>query len=321
MSIDGGGIKGVFPASFLAEVEAVFGITSVAQYFDLIAGTSVGGILALGLGLGLTARQITEFLVNLGPGVFPPGAAPTLRLLLGLERYDPGPLRRALSKLFDKKTLADSQVRLLIPSFDAGKADIHAYKTAHSNRLMMDHRIEAVEVAMATAAAPTYFPAYESDKGLTLVDGGVWANNPVALAVVEAIALLGQDPGNIDVLSLGCTEEPLDFKAGWHTGWYWLRRGIFAAMRGQSRSALGMAMHLTGRDRRGSIRLFDPSVSASMIREKSENFGGWVTARLGMPHRTFAIVFLRNSVSPLSLPPINGSCCRCMSCGSTSGCN
>ncbi len=115
----------------------------------------MGGILALGLGLGLTARDMTEFLVTLGPGVFPPGYTPTLRLLLGFDRYDPGPLRSALAEVFGKKTLADSHVRLLIPSFDASKADIHIYKTAHSKRLMMDYRVEAVEVAMATAAAPT----------------------------------------------------------------------------------------------------------------------------------------------------------------------
>ncbi len=267
LSIDGGGIKGVFPASFLAEVETSFGLTSVAQYFDLVAGTSVGGILALGLGLGMTARDMTEFLVTLGPGVFPPGNTPTLRLLLGFDRYDPGPLRNALAKVFGKKTLADSHVRLLIPSFDATKADIHIYKTAHSKRLMMDYRVEAVEVAMATAAAPTYFPAYESNKKLMLVDGGVWGNNPVALAVVEAITLLGQAPDNIEVLSLGCTDEPIDFKVGWHTGLYWLRRAIYAAMRGQSRSALGMAMHLTGRDK-GADRILriDPIVRTSRFR-------------------------------------------------------
>jgi patatin-like phospholipase/acyl hydrolase len=115
-----------------------------------------------------------------------------------------------------------SQVRLLIPSFDANKADIHIYKTAHSERLMMDCRVEAVEGAMATAAAPTYFPAYDSKTNIAFVDGGLWGNNPVALAVVEAITLLGQDPDNIDVLSLGCTDEPIDFKAGWHTDLYWL---------------------------------------------------------------------------------------------------
>jgi patatin-like phospholipase/acyl hydrolase len=263
LSIDGGGIKGVFPASFLAEIENALGLESVAQHFDLIAGTSAGGILALGLGLGLTAREMEEFFVELGPGIFPPGGQSTIRLLLGLGRYNPGPLRIALTRTFGKKTLADSKVRLLIPSFDASKADIHIYKTAHCKRLMMDYKVEAVDVAMATAAAPTYFPAYDSAKHLTLVDGGIWANNPVALAVVEAMTLLQQSPESIDVLSLGCTEETIDFRETWHSGLYWLNRGIFAAMRGQSRSALGMSMHLTGRDR-GTDRVLriDPPVAA-----------------------------------------------------------
>ena len=249
LSIDGGGLKGIFPASFLAEIETTLKLDSIARYFDLIAGTSAGGIIALGLGLGLTARAMEKFFVDLGPGVFPTNRRPTIRLLLGLERYDPHPLRLALGRAFENKTLADSIVRLLIPSFDAGKGDIHIYKTAHSKRLMMDYRCKAVDVAMATAAAPTYFPAFDSEAGMTLVDGAVWANNPVALAVVEASTLLQQPPDEIDVLSIGCTEDAVSFKQGWHSGWFWLRRGMFAAMRGQSRSAIGMAMHLTGRDK------------------------------------------------------------------------
>src|SRR6267378_4287150 len=121
LSIDGGGIKGVFPISFLAEIESALSLRSVADYFDLIAGTSIGGIIAIGLGLGLTARQMGEFFVNEGPRIFPRQAIPTstFRLLFGRERYNPGPLREALQKVFCAKTLADSQVRLLIPAFDA----------------------------------------------------------------------------------------------------------------------------------------------------------------------------------------------------------
>jgi len=89
---------------------------------------------------------------------------------------------------------------------------IHIYKTAHHERLGMDYRLTAVEVAMATAAAPTYFPAYDSQHCITLVDGGIWANNPVAFAVVEGISVLGWNADEIDVLSLGCTEETIDFK-------------------------------------------------------------------------------------------------------------
>jgi len=251
LSIDGGGIKGVFPISLLAEIEAALSLRSIANYFDLIAGTSVGGIIAVGLGLGLSAQQMAEFLLRDGPNIFPHSPFPTstLRLVCGMERYSPDHLRRALERVFGSKTLADSTVRLLIPSFDATKADIHIYKTAHHERLGMDYRLTAVEVAMATAAAPTYLPAYDSKHCITLVDGGLWANNPVAIAVVEAVTVLGWNGNELDVLSLGCTEETIDFKRKGHGGVFWVRRAIEAAMRGQSRSSLGMALHLTGRDK------------------------------------------------------------------------
>lgn len=251
LSIDGGGIKGVFPISFLAQIEAALSLQSVASYFDLIAGTSIGGIIALGLGLGLSARSMADFVVDKGPRIFPRQAIPTstLRLLFGGERYKPNYLREALEELFGSKVLADSQVRLLIPAFDATQADIHIYKTAHHARLGMDYSLTALEIAMATSAAPTYFPAYDSKHCVSLVDGGVWANDPVALAVVEGIAVLGWNGDEIDVLSIGCTEETVDFKQKGHGGYFWIRQGIEAAMRGQSRSAQGMARHLTGRDR------------------------------------------------------------------------
>lgn len=251
LCIDGGGIKGAFPASLLAQVETALNLRSVGSYFDLIAGTSVGGIIALGLGLGLTARQLEDFFVKEGPSIFPPSPLPIggLRLLFGRTRYTSCNLHGVLQSVFADRTLADSRVRLVIPAFDATRADIHIYKTAHHPRLAMDYRLTAVEVAMATAAAPTYFPAYDSKHRLTLIDGGVWANDPTAIAVVEGISVLGWTGDEIDVLSIGCTEETIDFKQKGHGGVFWLRRAIEAAMRGQSRSALGMARHLTGWDR------------------------------------------------------------------------
>ena len=266
LSIDGGGIKGVFPISFLAHIESALSLQSVADYFDLIAGTSIGGIIALGLGLGLNASSMANFMVKKGPDIFPRHAIPTstLRLLCGGERYKPNHLRAALQELFGSRVVADSQVRLLIPSFNATQADIHIYKTAHHERLGMDYRLTALEVAMATAAAPTYFPAYDSKHCVSLIDGGIWANDPVALAVVEGIAVLGWNGDEIDVLSIGCTEETVDFKQKGHGGYFWIRQAIEAAMRGQSRSAQGMARHLTGRDRglENIIRV-SPSVAAN----------------------------------------------------------
>lgn len=266
LSIDGGGIKGVFPISFLAHIESALGLSSIANHFDLIAGTSVGGIIALGLGLRLTAEDMTKFFVERGPAIFPRSIVPTrkLRLWRGKERYEPGPLRKALEEAFGQRTLGESSVRLLIPSFDVTGADIHIYKTAHHERLGMDYRLTAVEVAMATAAAPTYFPAHGSKHCISLVDGGIWANNPVAFAVVEGVSVLGWNADEIDVLSLGCTEGTVDFNQKGHSAVFWARRCLDAAMRGQSRSAIGMARHLTGRDRGlENVLRFDPPVAAN----------------------------------------------------------
>src|ERR1019366_6077245 len=121
LSIDGGGIKGVFPASFLAEIETALSLRSIANYFDLIAGTSVGGIIAIGLGLGLTARELAGLFVEKGADIFPHNFFPTstLRLLFGRDKYKPDKLRGVLTTAFGSQTLADSRVRLLIPSFDA----------------------------------------------------------------------------------------------------------------------------------------------------------------------------------------------------------
>ncbi len=246
----------------------------------------------MGLGLGLTAREMTEFFVSEGPSIFPHNTIPTstLRVLWGGERYKPDHLHEALQRVFGTTCLANSRVRLLIPAFDATQADIHIYKTAHHHRLGMDYRLTAVEVGMATAAAPTYFPAFDSTKCITLVDGGIWANNPVALAVVEGISVLGWDGDDLDVLSIGCTEEPDDFKQKGHGGFFWLRRAIQAAMKGQSRSAVGMARHLTGRDR-GLDNVFriNPSVTANRfsldgVRDIKDLRGfGYAEARHALP--------------------------------------
>jgi uncharacterized protein len=246
LSIDGGGIKGVFPAALLAALEEDLGV-EVREYFDLIAGTSTGGIIALSLGLGLAPKALLDFYLKEGPKIFPqPKGLKRVLWLASPSRYDPSALKTALTAVFEKKLLGDSATRLFIPSFDANSGLIHIYKTAHHERLRRDHRCTAVEVAMATSAAPIYFPSFKSDRDVTLIDGGIWANNPTGLAVVEAISMLNARPDSIDVLSIGCTDTPPDYRATRKWFGYWAPKLLDVVFRGQSFASLGIAQHLAG---------------------------------------------------------------------------
>lgn len=260
LAIDGGGIKGTIPAAFLATVEQATG-KRILDHFDLIAGTSTGGIIALGLGLGLTAAEILQFYEHYGPGIFAQknsdetslwgkalnlvqGNARRARQVL-LPKYDPQMLRFSLEEVFGDRVLGDSQTRLIVPAFDRQRREVHVFKTAHHPRVEVDWKERAVDVALATAAAPTYLPGHRLQSGVSLLDGGVWANNPVGLAVVEAIAVLDWPRDELRVLSIGCSEEPISIPE--HPGYLGLAlklADIF--MLGQSRGANGTAELLVG---------------------------------------------------------------------------
>lgn len=248
LTIDGGGIKGTFPASFLATVEEATG-KSVADYFDLIVGTSTGGIIALGLGLEWAASDLLDFYKEYGPQIF--GKQSLWHKLLSVfnAKYDPEPLHGALEEGFGNQRIGDSTVRLVIPSVNLDSGEVHVYKTAHHPRLKLDYKKRAVEAARATSAAPVYFPSFISRSGVPLIDGGVWANNPMAVAIVEALTILDWDPEQVKMLSLGCTKVPFDAKEAREESkglGYWARNASELFMTTQSSSASGMAKLLLG---------------------------------------------------------------------------
>ena len=154
----------------------------------------------------------------------------------------------------------------------------------------MDYRVTALEVAMATAAAPTYFPAYDSKKCITLVDGGIWANNPVALAVVEGISVLGWNGDDLDVLSIGCTEES-EISSKKDT------EDTFGSTSHPGRDARsvafskGIARHLTGRDRglENVFRINPLCYCKSVLTGRCERHKGSprIRIRRGTPRSTF----------------------------------
>lgn len=247
LTIDGGGIKGVFPAAFLATLEQQLGCP-IAEYFDLIAGTSTGGIIAIGLGLGLSAQQLLDLYKLHGSLIFPRKRILTWKRLVR-AKYTYAPLRRALVEAFGERRLGESRKRLLIPSLNLAAERVHSYKTSHHPKLVHDYKLPVVEVALATVAAPTYFPIHVSPDGLPYIDGSLWARNPLALAVIEAIGVLDWPRDDISVLSLGCTSEHLN--VSWQKrislgASYWGARIGDVFMKAQSSSAIATAHALVG---------------------------------------------------------------------------
>ena len=244
LSIDGGGVLGTFPASFLAELEEKID-NPIGSYFDLIVGTSTGGIIAIALGLGHKASEILELYEQHGPRIF--GGSRLTRGALHLIRHKFGPklLRKALEDTFGEKKIGDSKTRLVIPAWSPIAQSVYLYKTAHHSSLTTDYRSLAVDAAMATTAAPTFFPHHITRQGIQLLDGGVWANNPTSIAAVEAIALLGWPSTSIRILSIGCLNEPYTIPR--FAGIFSLRHAaIKLFMDGQSLSSNGMAKLLVG---------------------------------------------------------------------------
>jgi len=207
LSIDGGGIRGAMIAAFIATIERETQ-KDFADYFDLVAGTSTGGIIGLGLGAGFSGAELLEFYKSLGPAVF--GNSALLGKVGLWSKFKPDPLRKALTEKFSEKRLGESGVRLLIPAYDNTNSSVYVFKTAHHERLATDYKEKMVDVAVSTAAAPSYFPNHEIEAGRFLVDGGVWANNPSVYAAIEAKSLLGWK-GEIRMLSLSCGSSPVKF--------------------------------------------------------------------------------------------------------------
>ena len=253
LSLDGGGIKGIFPAAVLAalEREHLEG-RSVGDYFDLIAGTSTGGILALGLGAGMTAGEILRMYLEEGHRVFPSkerGLAGRARRLVSAQ-YDRGPLDELLKQRLGDKTLRESRHRLLIPSTEGRNGEVWVFKTPHHPDYRLDGDTCMSSVASATSAAPTYFTPFE-DGGYTYLDGGVWANNPTMAALVEALSCFTIRREDVRILSIGCGENPFQVTEGQvrRSGMVHWRGIIAVGMHLQSVTAVNQAGLLIGRDR------------------------------------------------------------------------
>ena len=260
LTIDGGGIRGIFPAAFLAGLEERYlNGSSITDFFDLISGTSTGGIISIGLGAGLRASEMRDLYVDRGDKIFPPSGSGLLGSLAHRIkncyryfkfRYDRDALALILDEILSEQKFGDSRSRLCIPSFEGRYGEPYIFKTPHHPDFRKDGLERMAKVALATAAAPTYFQPLE-DGGYTFVDGGVWANNPIMVALVDALTCFSVPRERIHILSLGCGSNPYIInRSKVLSGGIWAWRDIVgAAIRLQSANALGQAGLLIGANR------------------------------------------------------------------------
>lgn len=217
LSIDGGGIRGVIPGTLLHHVESQVG-KGIAEMFDLIVGTSTGGILAAGLAAPkkksrkpkFSTMDVLSLYTDHGREIFNRSFWRGITSLGGAldERYDHRPLEALLKKFLGNATLADCVTPIVVTSYDIERREPYFFKTRHAKDKARDRNHYLRDVARATSAAPTYFePAEVKTIGevatrRALVDGGVFANNPAMCALVEAIDH-GALPDEVLLVSLG----------------------------------------------------------------------------------------------------------------------
>ncbi len=212
LALSGGGFRGLFTATVLARLEKQIG-RPIAHCFDLICGSSVGGIIGMALALEIPASEIEQLFVSKGGYLFQKRGwgswlGNRLRLPIFRAKYGGAKLRELVCELFGERTLGDSAYRLLITSVNYSTGKPQFFKTPHHPRLRVDSDLLMSDIAMATSAAPVFFPAYQMEKsGSVYVDGGLAGNAPGLFGVHEARHFLGQPPKNIQLLSIGTAGE------------------------------------------------------------------------------------------------------------------
>ena len=223
LTIDGGGIKGLYSASVLARIEEKTG-KKIGDHFDMICGTSTGGLIALALSKGLSAQEIADMYFYKGGQIFPISERKVVRYfqrkwqffkqLLWRGKFSAESLKIILDDMLGETTMGEAKNLLCIPSYNLISGTPRMFKYPHKEGgFFMDKDIKMVDVALATSAAPTYLPIHEH-RNILYADGGLWANNPSLCGLLEALKFfVGTDKqfSTFKILSVSSIVQP----SGW----------------------------------------------------------------------------------------------------------
>lgn len=235
LSLDGGGIRGAFGTAVLERFESRIG-GPLADYFDLIAGTSTGAIIAAGLASGMPAATLVDFYQRQGPKIFSPRQAyrpqgwarlfyPAVKRVLRSRyqvhfddffqaKFCPFVLNDSFVEAFADRTLRQvRKSRLVVPTVDLTSGRTYVFRTPHLPKHLDDREIQVKDVLVAATAAPTYFPHKVMPGGNAFADGGLYAVNPAMIALAESMRIQQlctreacdprYDTSEIHVLSIG----------------------------------------------------------------------------------------------------------------------
>jgi patatin-like phospholipase/acyl hydrolase len=245
LSIDGGGIRGIIPAKVLCELERElkekYPDKQLYEHFDLICGTSTGAILAIAIALGISAADILKFYKENAQLIFPKWflkVLPRKSRAIITSIYSNKELRKKLETIYTAANegkipiMHDLKTKVCVPVFNGNDGQINVIKTRHHEGYFRDYKLPAHEVALASASAPIYFPphsfSFSNEHGagtnINMIDGGIFANNPSLIGILEATEKLNHDFSQVRLLSLGTGKGKHVIKTGWRPKdlWYWL---------------------------------------------------------------------------------------------------
>ena len=208
LALSGGGFRGLFTARVLAGLEKAAG-KPIGRCFDLICGTSIGGMIALGLGIEKSAEEMADAICEHGPSIFSGNRLPW-KYMLGLKyfraKHSNKHLQKVANTIFGGQKLGDSRHRILVPVVNHSTGNPRMFKTWWDNK---GSGLRMADAIMAATAAPGYFPIWitpDKDR-VAYLDGGLYANAPGILGVHEAVFHLDCDIKSVSLLSIGTMRE------------------------------------------------------------------------------------------------------------------
>lgn len=204
LALHGGGIHGVATAAYLADLEK-HSDTRTLEHFDLMVGTSTGGIIALALSVGIPASEVEALYCEHGDDIFNRQVPLIPSWVAGFfgPVYDNSSLHRLLADILGPNTqLGEAECPLCIPAINVTAGRNVVFKTPHRPEYERDYELKIWRVAGATAAAPVYFPPTEIPGRGWFIDGGLWSNAPIEVGIAEGCKL-GYTLDQIEVLSIG----------------------------------------------------------------------------------------------------------------------